>query len=185
MRCREAIEKAQNYLKPFFAYDLDALYAIAWDEAPGGGADGDPATLSVDVPDPSDEEISEYYGISAMLPYGTYVVVEQQPKDAGLQDFKNRHYETDQPKEIELPAVYADEAGAQASPGILDPFYRYQASFKASELERRYQIRFLEESRVLQAHGSPRTLKFIHMVWRLTGSGMASRKLWRRAISRP
>ena len=151
---REAIEKAQNYLKPFFAYDLDALYAIAWDEAPGGGADGDPATLSVDVPDPSDEEISEYYGISAMLPYGTYVVVEQQPKDAGLKDFKNRHYETDQPKEIELPAVYADEAGAQASPGILDPFYRYQASFKASELERRYQIRFLEESRVLQAHGS-------------------------------
>ena len=29
------------------------------------------------------------------------------------------------------------------------------------------------------------TLKFIHMVWRLTGSGMASRKLWRRVISRP
>ncbi|MFR5731832.1 MAG: hypothetical protein ACLUD2_07675 [Clostridium sp.] len=46
---REAMVKAQNYLKPFFAYDLDALYAIAWDEAPGGGADGDPATLSVDV----------------------------------------------------------------------------------------------------------------------------------------
>lgn len=32
---REAIEKAQNYLKPFFAYDLDELYAIAWDEEAG------------------------------------------------------------------------------------------------------------------------------------------------------
>lgn len=87
-----------------------------------------------------------------MLPYGTYVVVEQQPKYAWLKDWKNRHYETDRPKEIELPAVYADEAGAQASPGVLDPFYRYQASFSAAQLEQRYQIRFLEESRVLQAH---------------------------------
>lgn len=149
---REAIEKAQNYLKPFFAYDLDELYAIAWDEEAGGGADGDLTTLSADVLNQSEGQVSEYYGISAMLPYGTYVVVEQQPKYAWLKDWKNRHYETDRPKEIELPAVYADEAGAQASPGVLDPFYRYQASFSAAQLEQRYQIRFLEESRVLQAH---------------------------------
>lgn len=151
---REAIEKAENYLKPFFAYDLDALYAIAWDEEPEGGADRDQTTLSADEPNQSgkEQELSEYYGISAMLPYGTYVVVEQQPRYAELQDFKNRHYETDQPKEIELPAVYADETGAQSSPGILDPFYRYQSSFTAEELEQRYQIRFLEESRVIQAH---------------------------------
>ena len=102
--------------------------------------DGNPQTVSTD---------GEY---SAMLPYGTYVVVEQQPKYAWLKDWKNRHYETDRPKEIDLPAVYADEAGAQASPGVLDPFYRYQASFSAAQLEQRYQIRFLEESRVLQAH---------------------------------
>lgn len=49
---REAIEKAQNYLKPFFAYDLDELYAIAWDEEAGGGADGDLTTLSADVTEP-------------------------------------------------------------------------------------------------------------------------------------
>ena len=87
-----------------------------------------------------------------MLPYGTYVVVEQQPKYASLEDFKNRHYETDKPKEIELPAVYSDEAGAQASPGMLDSFYCYKASDTAAELEKRYQIRFLEESHVIQAH---------------------------------
>ena len=68
---REAIEKAQNYLKPFFAYDLDELYAIAWDEEAGGGADGDLTTLSADVLNQSEGQVSEYYGISAMLPYGT------------------------------------------------------------------------------------------------------------------
>ncbi len=153
---REAIEKAQNYLKPFFTYDLDTLYAIAWDEEPGGGADGDLTTLSADTANQTGEtdSVSEYYGISAMLPYGTYVVAEQQPKYPDLEDFKNRHYETDRPKEIELPAVYADEAGAEASPGRLDPFYRYQASFTAAQLEQRYQIRFLEESRVIQAHST-------------------------------
>ena len=151
---KNAIQKAQNYLKPFFAYDLDGLYAIAWDEETGGGADRDRTTLSVDIPNQAGgaEAITEYYGISAMLPYGTYVVVEQQPKYASLEDFKNRHYETDKPKEIELPAVYSDEAGAQASPGMLDSFYCYKASDTAAELEKRYQIRFLEESHVIQAH---------------------------------
>ena len=151
---REAIEKAENYLKPFFAYDLDSLYAIAWDEAPDGGADRDKTTLSADQPNQfgEEEKTSEYYGISAMLPYGTYVVVEQQPRYAELKDFKNRHYETDQPKEIELPAVYTDETGAQSLPGILNPFYRYRSSFTAADLEKRYQIRFLKESRVIRAH---------------------------------
>lgn len=151
---KNAIQKAQNYLKPFFAYDLDGLYAIAWDEEAGGGADRDRTTLSVDIPNQAGgaEAATEYYGISAMLPYGSYVVVEQQPKYASLEDFKNRHYETDKPKEIELPAVYASEAGAQASPGMLDPFYCYKASDTAAELEKRYQIRFLEESHVIRAH---------------------------------
>lgn len=151
---RSAIEKTQNYLKPFFAYDLDQLYAIAWDEEADGGADRDQTTLSVDMPNQAEgaETAAEYYGISAMLPYGTYVVVEQQPKYASLEDFRNRHYETDQPREVELPAVYANEAGAQASPGILNPFYCYKASYPAEELEKRYQIRFLEESHVVYAH---------------------------------
>ena len=116
--------------------------------------DRDRTTLSVDIPNQAGgaEAATEYYGISAMLPYGSYVVVEQQPKYASLEDFKNRHYETDKPKEIELPAVYASEAGAQASPGMLDPFYCYKASDTAAKLEKRYQIRFLEESHVIRAH---------------------------------
>ena len=48
--------------------------------------------------------------------------------------------------------MYSDEAGAQASPGMLDSFYCYKASDTAAELEKRYQIRFLEESHVIQAH---------------------------------
>lgn len=188
---REAIIKAQNYLKPFFAYDLDELYAIAWDAEAEGGPDRDVTTVSADTRNESADVQSkstgaqsksanaqsesadvqnksadvrnesggaeselEYYGISAMLPYGTYVVVEQQPKYADLEDFKNRHYEVDKPKEISLPAVYTDEAGARTSPGRLDPFYQYKASYTAAELEKRYHIRFLEESHVIQAHSN-------------------------------
>ncbi len=168
---QKAIEKAQNYLKPFFRYDLDELYAIAWDAEEGGGADHDVTTVSADTQNgysetemekaqeqrqdeaKRQEAKTEYYGISARLPYGTYVVVEQQPKYASLEDFKNRHYEVDKPKEISLPAVYADEAGAEASPGEMDSFYQYKASYTAVDLEKRYHIRFLEESHVIRAHG--------------------------------
>ncbi len=151
----QAIQKAQNYLKPFFAYDLDELYAIAWDSEGGGGADGDATTLCANQKPGGALAQTGYYGISAALPYGTYVIAEQQPKYADLEDFKNRHYETDRPQEISLPAVYADgEEGAQASPGNLDSFYNYKAAYTAQELEQRYQIRFLEESHVIRAHSS-------------------------------
>ncbi len=164
---RKAIEKAEDYLKPFFAYDLDALYAIAWDEEEDGGADKDQTTLSADMAEVSEDgqTVSAYYGISAMLPYGTYVVVEQQPRYASLSDFKNRHYEIDQPKEIELPAAYTDEAGAREYPGVLDPFYRYQASLAAAEQEKHYQIRFREESRVVQGHSDRGDFKVYPYGW--------------------
>ena len=45
----QAILKAENYLKPFFAYDLDEIYALEWDSAAGGGSDGDRTTLSADT----------------------------------------------------------------------------------------------------------------------------------------
>lgn len=151
----QAVQKAQNYLKPFFMYDLDELYAIAWDGEKGGGADGDPTTLCADKKTEGALAQTGYYGISADLPYGTYVIAEQQPKYASLEDFKNRHYETDRPQEISLPAVYEEgETGAQASPGNLDSFYNYKAAYTAQELEQRYQIRFLEESHVTRAHSS-------------------------------
>ena len=44
----EAIKKAENYLKPFFAYDLDAIYAVKWDTDTDGGKDKDKTTLSAD-----------------------------------------------------------------------------------------------------------------------------------------
>lgn len=47
---------------------------------------------------------AEYaFGISEYLPYGTYVLAEQQPFKAQWMDFENRHYRIDPPKEIVLP----------------------------------------------------------------------------------
>ena len=42
-----AIRKAENYLQPFFKYDLGKIYAIAWDSEEKGGSDGDKTTLAV------------------------------------------------------------------------------------------------------------------------------------------
>lgn len=44
----QAILKAEEYLKPFFSYDLDDLYAIEWDSAENGGSDRDKTTLSAE-----------------------------------------------------------------------------------------------------------------------------------------
>jgi len=42
-----AIQKAEEYLQPFFRYDLGKIYAIAWDSEEDGGSDGDQTTLTV------------------------------------------------------------------------------------------------------------------------------------------
>lgn len=158
---RAAIVKAENYLKPFYTYDLDEIYAVRWDEEKNGGSDQDQSTLSADLlyePGADAEENEKsggyYYGISAYLPYGTYVVIEQQPQYADQKDFANKHYQTDRPKEVILPAVYTDYAGSQASPEIMNGYYHYDASISHSEMERKYKIRFHEENRVIQAHNS-------------------------------
>lgn len=137
----EAIKKANHYLKPFFLYDLDEIYAIEWDGEAGGGKDNDPATLCADS---AAGEV--YYGISAYLPYGTYVAVEQQPynNEKGQYDFYNRHYRIDAPKEIVLPAVYEEDGDG----GITEEYagrYRYQSACSPEELAADYQIRFQEE----------------------------------------
>lgn len=157
----EAIKKAENYLKPFFSYDLDSIYAIEWDSAPEGGTDKDVTTLSAD----REDDASEWcYGISEYLPYGTYVAVEQQPSEEEPGDFINRHYKTDAPREIELPAVYeGGREGAEATPERLSDYYTYRADASASEVTAKYLIRFQEEwpgekdedlrNYVIQAHG--------------------------------
>lgn len=141
-----AILKAENYLKPFFSYDMDEIYAVAWEEA-GGGSDGDPSTLS------ANEEADEYYfNTSEYLPYGVYVVAEQQPQFSSLEDFANKHYQIDKPREVVVPTVYASYDGSQQIPEALNEYYNYHAEAPAEELAAKYQIRFNEETHVIKAH---------------------------------
>ncbi len=137
---RRALRKADDYLKPFFAYDLDEIYAVAWDGAAGGGPDGDPATVSAD-------EAAEdcYYGISAGLPYGTYVIAEQQPHYAKLQDFKNRHYRIGSPKEVLVPSVYM-QTEAEDPEDTMSAEYLYDSGMSMEDMQDRYGIRFGEET---------------------------------------
>ena len=145
-----AILKAKDYLKPFFTYDLDEIYAIEWDLDPDGGKDRDKTTLSADrfyAEEGTGLETARngyYYGVSAYLPYGTYVAVEQQPGVGSLGDFENQHYKTDLPKEIAVPSVY-EAGGNQVSPEKNHPFYRYRATDTPEQLAAKYQIRMNEE----------------------------------------
>lgn len=143
----EAIVKAKNYLKPFYDNDLDRIYSIEWDSEKEGGSDKDFTTLSADAlqgeRDPN--ATGYYYGISVMLPYGTYVIAEQRPRYEELKDFNNKHYQVDRPHEIGLPAVYVDYDGAQKTPEVLSPYYYYDSAISQEEMERKFKIRFNEE----------------------------------------
>lgn len=139
----EAIKKAENYLKPFFSYDLDEIYSIHWDSEAEGGKDKDTTTLSADQ---EDAEAGYCFGVSEYLPYGTYVAVEQQPFSKDLGDLFNKHYKTDAPKEIELPAVYErGKSGSDKTPEELASYYSYNAADTVSQLSSKYHIRFNEE----------------------------------------
>lgn len=144
----EAIQKAENYLKPFFAYDLDRIYSIEWDSAQDGGSDKDLTTLSADTlyGDVSGSSAGYYFATSKYLPYGTYVVAEQQPKFSNLRDLKNKHYQIDKPREVSLPSVYADYDGSQATPEVTNGYYNYSSGMTQPEMESKYKIRFNEES---------------------------------------
>ncbi len=142
-----AIEKARDYLKPFFTYDLDQIYAIEWDSEENGGKDKDKTTLSADLA--GDEAC---FGISTYLPYGTYVVVEQQPKYANLHDLPNRHYQIDAPKEVAIPSVYADQNASSQYPEEMSSHYLYDAKMAPKDMMDKYFIRFCEEDRVVNGH---------------------------------
>ena len=156
----QAILKAENYLKPFFTYDLDEIYSIAWDSEADGGSDRDRTTLAADTlqkpavsksgiqsPAGNGLETSKdgyFYGVSKYLPYGAYIAVEQQPYSAKLGDFYNKHYKTDKPKEIILPALYED-GGNVVSPEKLSDMYRYASTDTPEILQKKYHIRMNEE----------------------------------------
>lgn len=145
----KAIRKAENYLSPFFNYDLDEIYAIAWDSEADGGPDGDKTTLAADTlqqtrggGEPSRD--GYYYGVSKYLPYGTYIAVEQQPYSAEQGDFPNKHYKTDKPKEIILPSVY-ETGGNDAAEELYSHFYEYNSKLTPEESAGKYRIRMNEE----------------------------------------
>ena len=94
----KAILRAEEYLEPFFKYDLDSLYSIRWDSEENGGIDRDKTTLSAWQLKMQGGEAEYAFGISEYLPYGTYVLAEQQPFKAQWMDFENRHYRIDPPK---------------------------------------------------------------------------------------
>lgn len=143
----EAIKKAENYLKPFFSYDIDRIYSIEWDSAQEGGADKDLTTLSADTlfGDTAGNSGGYYFATSKYLPYGTYVVAEQQPKYSNLGDLKNKHYQIDKPREVSLPSVYANYDGSQATPEVTNNYYNYFVGTTQPEMESKYKIRFNEE----------------------------------------
>lgn len=103
-----AILGAEEYLKVFFSYDLDSIYAICWDSEENGGIDQDRTTLSANLLHEG-EENAFAYGVSQYLPYGDYVLVEQQPYRAEWSDLLNRHYKIDEPKELSVPVFYDEQ----------------------------------------------------------------------------
>lgn len=139
----QAIVKAEEYLKPFFLYDIDSLYSIRWDSEKDGGIDKDKSTLSAWQLKKNGGKTEYAYGISEYLPYGDYVLVEQQPFKAEWMDFENRHYEIDTPKEISLPSVYED--AAEEIPDRLSSYYKYWKEGAPAGLAEKYFIRFNED----------------------------------------
>lgn len=138
-----AIAKAYNYLKPFYLYDLDTIYAAAWDSEVEGGSDHDITTLSADT-----ALSGEHIGISAYLPYGTYVIVEQQPRrrDQTVNDFRNRSFQTDKPKEISLPVLYENSHPDEGAVNFASDYY-YDFDMTADEQARagKFLMRFTDE----------------------------------------
>ena len=138
-----ALIKAVNYLKPFYDNDLDTIYSVEWDKEMNGGMDGDYTTLNVDK---TDADKGYYYGISSYLPYGTYVLVEQPPQriDGTINDFTNKSYDTDLPKEVTLPSLYNGDQSNDTFDNF-DANYFYDTTKTPEDLAKNYYIRFNEE----------------------------------------
>lgn len=139
----EAIAKSYHYLLPFYTYDLDTIYSVEWDSAENGGKDHDFTTLSADNPG-----TNSYYGISAYLPYGTYVICEQTPmrRDSDVNESRNRSFGVDSVKEVSVPTVY-DGPKANSKADNYNDHYKYDSSMKLFEQAKsaNYNIRFGEE----------------------------------------
>lgn len=147
----QAKEEAKAYTERFKG--LDEKLSIAWDRDPSRGADRDKKTLQCSTRNGKDD----YFDTSIMLPYGEYVMVEQQPS-AFEGELANRHYRIEEPKEITLPFVPEIVENEQTGEeNVLDEtgssYFRYNSTDSAEELVRKYKIRFNGESHVIRANG--------------------------------
>ena len=117
-------------------------YAVSWDR-PDADLDGDLTTLHASEGNGKEP----YYGRSVMLPYGTYVIVEQVPRN-----LVNKHYQLDDPKEVTLPFVPQIDPDGMVHEDIPSADYLYFSSYSPEELQEKFLIRFNEENHVIQAH---------------------------------
>lgn len=123
---------------PAFASDL----ALEWDMEKYD-VDGDMTTVHASRGGGSDD----YWGQSRMLPYGVYVLVEQQPTA-----IPQKAYAIDSPKEVEIPFIPQVDKDGTVHDKVPDPEYLYDSRLTPEQLMERYQIRFNEESHIIYAH---------------------------------
>lgn len=145
----KALQKAYNYLRPFYENDLDTIYSVEWDSAKDGGNDKDVTTLSTDI-----HEEGAFYNTSSYLPYGVYVIVEQTPSnfsaDTGY-DLVNRAFNIEKPKEVIVPSLYEGNASDNTTDNY-DTHYSFDPALSPDKLAASkynggsgYLIRFNEE----------------------------------------
>ena len=145
----KALQKAYNYLRPFYENDLDTIYSVEWDSDKDGGNDKDVTTLSVDT-----HEDGAFYNTSSYIPYGVYVVVEQTPSnfsaDTGY-DLVNRAFNIEKPKEVIVPSVYEGTTSNDTTDNY-DAHYNFDSTLSPETMAASkydggsgYLIRFNEE----------------------------------------
>jgi len=125
---------------PEYSKDL----AVEWDE-PGRDKDGDLTTIHAE----QGTGVDDYYGTSIPLPYGTYVLVEQQPTT-----IPTKHYKIDRPQEIILPFVPQTDPDGTIHENKESIEYFYDSELTPEQLTDRYNIRFNEETDVIRAHNN-------------------------------
>ncbi|XBX07584.1 SpaA isopeptide-forming pilin-related protein [Enterocloster clostridioformis] len=140
---KETEDGAYDYETFFKQYpELGELLAVEWDD-PRHDVDHDLKTLHASRGGGKDD----YWGQSIMLPYGVYVLVEQQPTE-----IPGKHYEIDKPKEVEIPFVPQIDEDGTIHDKNPSPEYFYDAKLTPEELMERYFIRFNEETHTIKAH---------------------------------
>lgn len=118
--------------------------ALEWDTEKYD-ADGDMTTVHAN----RGGGVDDYWGQSRMLPYGVYVLVEQQPET-----IPQKHYAIDSPKEVEIPFVPQIDADGTVHDKLPSPEYFYDSHMTPEELMEHFHIRFNEETHIIYAHNN-------------------------------